>query len=233
VATGPEHILRDLTLRASNLFAPALAAALLSLLSSGASAHPHVWVTVKATVLYDKGAISGLRQAWTFDEFYTAQAIEGLDKNKDGTYSREELAELAQVNIDGLKEFDYFTYAKLADADRKFKPPVDYWLEHTDKGVLTLHFTLPLQQPIGRDAGEFTFSVTDPSYFIAFEFAEDHPVKLGSGAPAGCTAVVQEPPEEVGSDAQNLSQAFSSAMGNAGTVSLGSFQSVHVHCAKT
>ena len=40
-------------------------------------------------------------------------AIEGLDKNGDGKYDRQELSELAQVNIDGLKEFNYFTVAKL------------------------------------------------------------------------------------------------------------------------
>ena len=43
---------------------------------------------------------------------------------------RQELSELAQINLDGLKEFNYFTVAKLGDADLKFKPPVDYWLAH-------------------------------------------------------------------------------------------------------
>ncbi|MCK9912785.1 DUF1007 family protein, partial [Microbacteriaceae bacterium K1510] len=80
------------------------------------------------------------------------------DKNGDGKYDREELKELAQVNIDGLKEFDYFTYAKLGPTALKFKPPVDYWLDYTDKGILTLHFTLPLEQPVSADAPGFTFS---------------------------------------------------------------------------
>ena len=30
--------------------------------------------------------IIGIRHAWTFDEFYTAMAVEGLDANKDGVY---------------------------------------------------------------------------------------------------------------------------------------------------
>ena len=82
-------------------------------------------------MLYDNGSITGLQETWTFDEFYTAMAIEGLDNNDDGKYDRKELAGLAQVNIDGLKEFDYFTFAKLGEDKRKFKPPVNYWLEHT------------------------------------------------------------------------------------------------------
>jgi ABC-type uncharacterized transport system substrate-binding protein len=46
-----------------------------------ADAHPHVWVTVEATVLHGQGGFVGLRYKWTFDEAYTATAIEGLDKN--------------------------------------------------------------------------------------------------------------------------------------------------------
>ena len=225
--------MRGLALRAANLIVPMLAAASLSLLSSGACAHPHVWVSVKATVLYENGSISGLQEAWTFDEFYTAQAIEGLDKNGDGKYDRKELTELTQVNIDGLKEFDYFTYAKLGDGDRKFRPPENYWLEHTDKGILTLHFTLPLEQPIGANTGEFSFSVFDPSYFIAFDLAQDHPVKLGDGAPAGCAAVVHEPADDETSDAQKLNDAFSGVLGKSGSVDLGAARTVAVHCAKS
>ena len=157
-------------------------AAVLALQPGGADAHPHVWVTVEATVPYENGTITGLQEEWTFDEFYTQQAIEGLDANRDGKYDRQELAELAKVNIDGLKEFNYFTYAKLGAGDLKFKPPVDYWLEHTDKGILKLHFTLPLEQPVQANTDGFTFQVHDPSYFIAFDLAKDNPVKLGARA---------------------------------------------------
>jgi ABC-type uncharacterized transport system substrate-binding protein len=102
-----------------------------------ASAHPHVWVAVEITVVYENGRITGLRHKWTFDDMYTAMAIEGLDTNGDKIYSREELADLAKVNIDGLKEFGYFTYAKLGQTALKMKEPTDYWLEHKD-GVLSL-----------------------------------------------------------------------------------------------
>jgi ABC-type uncharacterized transport system substrate-binding protein len=64
----------------------ALAVALLCLaFASAADAHPHMWITVETTVLHENGAFFGLRHKWTFDEFYTAAAIEGLDKNKTGS----------------------------------------------------------------------------------------------------------------------------------------------------
>ena len=68
------------------------------------AAHPHVWATVRSEIVFGPDQkITGIRHAWTFDEFYTAMAVEGLDTDKDGTYSKEELAPLAKVNIESLK----------------------------------------------------------------------------------------------------------------------------------
>jgi ABC-type uncharacterized transport system substrate-binding protein len=174
-------------------------------------AHPHVWVSVKATVLFEGDTMTGLQQSWTFDEAYAAMAIEGLDTNGDGNYDRKELEELAKVNVDGLKEFDYFTFAKLGDGGLTFKEPVDYWLEHTG-GVLTLHFKLPLEDPVLAEAPGFTFSVYDPSFFIAFDLAKDDPIKLAASAPAGCKADLAIPPKER-EDTQRLGEAFFQELG--------------------
>jgi len=156
--------------------------------SGSADAHPHVWVTAKAEVVYDQGQIVAIQHHWTFDEFYTAMAIQGLDKNGDGIYSRDELAELAQVNMDGLKEFDYFTYALVGKTAVAFSPPVEPWLEHKD-GVLTLHFKLPVTKPIPASTPGFSFAIYDPSFFIAFELAKGQAVTL-AGAPLGCSVRV-------------------------------------------
>jgi len=94
------------------------------------SAHPHVWVKVETTVVFDNGAVTGLRQRWTFDEFYTLMAIQGLDTNNDGVYSREELAELAKVNMEALKQFDFYTHARLGEQKLALAPAAEAWLEH-------------------------------------------------------------------------------------------------------
>ena len=101
-----------------------------SLAAHPALAHPHVYVTVETTVLFDKGTVTGLKQRWVFDEFYSGMAIEGLDTNNDGIYDRNELAELAKVNIDGLSQMNYFTTARLGEQQLGFDAPKDYFLEH-------------------------------------------------------------------------------------------------------
>ena len=162
-----------------------------------AMAHPHVWITFEIAVLHDKGTFVGVRHKWTFDELYTSMAIDGLDKNKDGIYDREELAELTKVNIDGLKDFSFFTFPALAGKELKVGEASDYWLEHKD-GSLSLHFTLPFATPVLMEAKGLTVSVYDPTYFIAFELAKTDPVKLAEGAPKGCEARVGVPSQQTG-----------------------------------
>lgn len=194
-----------------------------------ALAHPHVWVGVETTVRYENGAITALEQVWTFDELYAAMAIEGLDANGDGVYERGELAELAKAQIDGLKELGYFTVVKLSTMNLAFADSKEYWLEHKN-GVLSFHFVLPLEQPVLAEAEGFSFSVSDPSYFIAFDLAKTDPVKLADGAPQGCKAAIDAPPD-AGAATDTLSQSPGDMVGGVFTFVVP--KTVTVSCPKT
>lgn len=199
-----------------------------------AQAHPHVWVTAEATVVYTDGRITGIKHRWTFDEMYSTMAIEGLDTNKDGIYSREELAELAKVNIEGLQEFGYFTFAKLGETDLKLAAPKDYWLEVDKQGALSLYFTVDFAEPLPAGAQGFSFRIADPSFFIAFELAKDEPIKL-AGAPAGCKVSLGLSEKDT-AELKRLNEAFGGTLtagnANAGT-GLGYAQSAFVECGKS
>ena len=156
-----------------------------------ARAHPHVFVTTETTVLYENGTIVGLRHNWIFDELYSANAVEGLDKNKDGKYDREELAELAKADIEGLHESSYFTSPALAGERIKLEAARDYWLEYND-GILSLHFTVPFARPVLAEAKGLTFTISDPDFFIAFEFAKNDPITFSKGAPGSCKSSIRE-----------------------------------------
>ena len=155
-----------------------------------AQAHPHVWITAKSEVMYaPDGSISGVRHAWTFDDMFSTYALQGIEAKTKGAYSREELAPLAQTNVESLKEFGYFTFARADGKKERFLEPVDYFLEYKDS-LLTLHFTLPAKAPF--KARQTALEVFDPSYFIDFKFADKDPIKL-VGAPAGCKMAFQRP----------------------------------------
>lgn len=241
-----------------------------------ASAHPHVWVTAEATVVYERGAIVGLSQKWIFDEFYTTMAIEGLDANNDGVFDRKELAELASINMEGLKEFNYFTVASMGGSGpAAFTDPKDYWLEYAAVAavpgpggasnapasndtppepkpglmqqlgralfggdgapapeakpkVLALHFMLPFKEPVTAETEALTFSVSDPSFFIWFDFAKENPVRLADGAPKTCKITMGAPAPDAG-EVQRLNDAFVTQFGGPSSAAS---KAVAVQCPK-
>ncbi len=168
-------------------------------------AHPHVWVTMKSELVYaPDGSITGVRHAWTFDDMFSAFAIQGIETKQKGVFTRADLAPLAEVNVTSLKEFDYFTHAKADGKKAPFTNPVDYWLEYKDN-LLTLHFTLPLKAPVR--ARTIAMEIYDPTWFVDFTFADQDPLSL-AGAPGGCKVNVQRPATAAAPQGQQLGEAF-------------------------
>jgi ABC-type uncharacterized transport system substrate-binding protein len=186
---------------------PTIVSALAGLLIAGgaASAHPHVWVTMKSTVVYGAdGAAIGVRHSWAFDDMYSAFATQGLEHKDRDNFTPEELQPLAKVNVESLKEYDFFTYAKADGKKAEFVDPVDYSLEFNAKDtVLTLHFLLPFKAPV--KAKQLRLEVFDPEYFVDFALDEKDPVAL-AGAPAGCELALGKPQEMTKELAQKLAE---------------------------
>lgn len=179
-----------------------LLAVALSLAAGAAQAHPHVWITATSELLYaEDGTITGVRHAWTFDDMFSAYAVQGLESKAKGAYTREELGPLAQTNVESLKEYAYFTFARVDGKKERFQEPVDYFLDYKDT-VLTLHFTLPLKNPV--KSRQLVLEVFDRSFFIDFQMAKDNPVKL-VGAPAGFQMKLDRPSDGTAS-AQKLNE---------------------------
>jgi ABC-type uncharacterized transport system substrate-binding protein len=179
-----------------------LLAGALALGASAAQAHPHVWITATSELIYaPDGSVTGVRHAWAFDDMFTTYALQGIETKTKGVYSREELSSLAQTNVESLKEFAYFTFAKADGRKEKFQEPVDYFLEYKN-ATLILHFTLPLKTPVKPK--ELELEVFDPEFFIDFQFADKNPFKLVN-APAACQVKFQRP-NDGSANAQKLDE---------------------------
>ncbi|WP_181703021.1 DUF1007 family protein [Chthonobacter albigriseus] len=161
---------------------------------SDAQAHPHVFVDAKADVVFDpEGRVVAIRNVWRFDDAYSAFATQGLDSNNDGSLSVEELKPLADINVESLKDFGYFTFLAAGDRDIDFGKPTEYWLQ-SDGGLLTLYFTLPTVEPVEIRSLPAKLEVYDPTYYVAFAFVEEAPLAL-DGPPSGCSFEVIKPKE--------------------------------------
>jgi ABC-type uncharacterized transport system substrate-binding protein len=158
-------------------------------LASPALAHPHVWVTAKAEIVFaPDGKVTGVRHHWTFDEAYTAYVTQGLDKNNDGRLAPEELQELADENAASLNEFDYFTVLKARGKPQTFDPPREARMT-MEKTQVSMSFLLPLKAPVAP-SGAVSVEIEDPTFFVYFSLTEGQAAISLANAPQGCVTSI-------------------------------------------
>jgi ABC-type uncharacterized transport system substrate-binding protein len=168
-------------------------------------AHPHVFVSARAEILYaPDGSVRALKHIWSFDEAYSAFITQGLDKNGDGKLTPDELAELAKINIESLPDVGFFTVAKANGRPQEFGQPSDAGLVFENK-ILTLTFILPLKAPATANRS-FGIEIGDPTYFVAFDIADAQDAVITRDAPKGCVVRIARPPKLDAATQQRLSQ---------------------------
>lgn len=169
-----------------------VAAVILGFLAQPALAHPHVLIAAHTEIAFNpQGELTDISNVWDFDEAFSAFAIQGYDSNGDGILTRQELQPLAQVNLESLADYGYFTRVTLAGANIAFGHPKDYF-DVFNEEKLTLHFTLPLAKPLDVRGKTFEVDVYDPEYFAAIAFGQDQPVRL-VGESTGCQSFIHRP----------------------------------------
>jgi ABC-type uncharacterized transport system substrate-binding protein len=208
---------------------PLIALCLTLLAATPASAHPHVFVTMQTEILYDAGGnVTGFKQKWAFDELYSSFAVQGMERDSSGQYSRATLQPLAEINVKSLSEFGYFTFPKLAGQKLDIQPPSDYWIDANSDGTLTLNFTSLLVKPVSAaDVKTFSFAIYDPTVYVSFAYADIQPVKQ-SGGPAGCMPKVKAP--QPSSSPSTLSEAYFGNLTSSSTYGAQFAQTVVIEC---
>jgi len=174
----------------------ALAAAVLAGTPS-ANGHPHGWIDLRTEVLVDaEGRVTALRQAWLFDELYSAFI---LDEFATAGVDREAgLAGLLREDMAALAAYDFFTRVEVAGEPRRVGDA-----RAGANGIagerIWLRFDLPLARPVAPTAGELRYAVYDPTYFIEMRHAGDEPVDLGGELARSCEAILipPDPPAEI------------------------------------
>ena len=143
-----------------------------------AAAHPHAWIDVSVEVLFDpSGRVTGLRESWLFDEFYTAEtAQKGEQQKMDSVIAR---------ILHNLKDWGYFTRVRLGGRDIAIAVPTEK-SARMEGHRLQMTFVAPLVEAVSPRGGALTYSVFDPTYFIEMLHAEKKDAVRLVGAPPGC-----------------------------------------------
>ena len=162
---------------------------------SFALAHPHVWVSMRSDLVFNKaGLVEGVNVEWSFDDGYAKEALDGMDTNGDGKYSPDELEPLTKENIESLKDYNYFTNFHTDDKVLEIAAPIR--AGQTYDGKLHLHFEVPLKEPYDPHIGDLTLKIYDPEFFIAFDYVDKKPVGVEGKITEGCTVKVNPVPTD-------------------------------------
>ncbi len=183
-----------------------LSALALLLLPSAAEAHPHVWIDMRSSVNFtDKGVVDSIGVSWTFDEFYSQFATDGIDKNNNKKFDANELQDLANTYAKNLKDYRYFMYietgGKLADTGAPTNAKAVF-----DKGQLTFVFRLPLAKPVNPATTKIRYSSFDPTYYIDIAPTESNGVVFTGAAPKSCSFALRKV-DSTRAGALNLAQS--------------------------
>lgn len=163
-----------------------------------ALAHPHVFID--AEVRLDVGADGVLRKIhhqWTFDDMYSAFAVQGLRRGPGGPEASA-LAALAQDMIGKLEDVDYFTQVRAPSHELQPTGAEEARAEFAD-GRLRLMFTVTVRA-LGPEADHVELRVFDPQYVVAINLAESVHVS----GPAHCRRTLARPQPLAAADARKL-----------------------------
>ena len=149
--------------------------------------------------------MTGIAHDWTFDEMYSAFATQNLGKPGE-LVKREDFAQIAEENAGQLAQIGYYTVMKIGGKQVDFGNVVDYWMEERPDHLVTFHVVLPLKTP--TSPGKFvSMMVSDPEFFVDFEFDDKDPVKLVN-PPSGCSVSITHPAPLDVADSKKLNESF-------------------------
>ncbi|MET1412821.1 DUF1007 family protein [Roseibium sp. HPY-6] len=210
---------------------------LLVAMIAAALAHPHVFVEARSKLIFDdQGQAVAVKHVFRFDDAFTAFAIQGFDTNQDGIYSREELAELAKVNVESMADYGYFTFGDNTRVELDFTAPTEFWLEVTNVQIEDYWVMKPedfeaIEEDIKVNGGSMienvdllelhfvlplkdstdasapiTLDIYDPTYYVDFRFGREDDAVGTVNAPGTCQVTRKEPPPLDAATAYALAQ---------------------------
>ena len=152
--------------------------------TGSAVGHPHVFITNVTSFVFENRKVVAIRQAWEFDDVFSAVLLQDFDANADGEFDAKETAELRSQAFDALKDYNYFTFVRIGGKSVPSRSVQELRISNT-LGRVTYSFTIPLDPPLDPAEQTIAVSVYDESYYIDISPDAADPVRLeGDYSPA-------------------------------------------------
>jgi ABC-type uncharacterized transport system substrate-binding protein len=154
-------------------------------------AHPHIWVDLRSQIILGgESHVSGIRQEWLFDEFYSAVLIEEALSNPNGLEAGLQ-SEMQQILVD-LQPYNYFNFV-VVDENRVQLGTVESFRTQVLENRIWMSFTAPVPNGVDIKQQSFSYSIFDPTYYSEMLYVDDASVVFSEKAPDGCAAEIRQP----------------------------------------
>ena len=166
-----------------------LAALAMMLAPLPALAHPHVLIDSHVVVIFEAGRITGLQMGWKFDPVYSSSLVQDYDKDKSGSLSAKEIADMEREAFQDTQPYSYFTYAKVDEKPVQW-PRAEGFTVMVVQDSLLYGFRLRLPEPVDPRRQAFSLSTYEETYYIDIDFANETAVRLIGDGSDGCRAIM-------------------------------------------
>jgi ABC-type uncharacterized transport system substrate-binding protein len=157
-----------------------------------AVAHPHVRISVEATFVVERGAVTAIKHRWTFDEDYRRSSFLDFDVDKNGVLDASELAAFRELSLETLRSFDSFTVVWRDGVKVKLQEPVLVRFD-LQAAKPIYEFEVALSTPVPLMGAGASIEVYDPTYYSAFDFNSDRALSIEVTDGTSCAATSGPP----------------------------------------
>lgn len=160
------------------------AAPMLMLMTSFSLAHPHVFVTATLELeSNDAGEFTALHHVWKFDELFSSTVMLDFDANGDGSLDATELLDVGNTIKENIAEYDFFTSTRLGTDIASIYAPDTMTASLGENNMVILHHSMRFEKPVEAKEKPLRISVSDPSFYVAFDFTKDAIQMAGAACP--------------------------------------------------
>jgi ABC-type uncharacterized transport system substrate-binding protein len=172
------------------LFPPAFL--LLFLGALPASAHPHVFINDKVTIMFDGRVLQGIAFTWTFDEMFSNMILSDYDPKHTGHFDAAQVKAVKEGAFDNLENYHYFVALAIGK-----KPVGHFKIEQftpsvTDTNKLVYSFFVPMKLSVQPAEQTVRLTVYDDSYYVAFDLLHLDDVTVHAGPEVACSLSIEK-----------------------------------------
>ncbi len=138
-------------------------------------AHPHVFITVNPTLVFDEKGFRRAEIEWVFDEMYSFDILMALTDG-DNVITREEGENLETNFINVFGEFGFHTHFIINDQEIDIQEVFDLEVEVNEENLVVMSFITPMYIPLESKTKSFIFALYDETRYYAL--LPDNGVKI-------------------------------------------------------